>query len=571
MRRFSNASSAFVSLGYRICRPPRRETWGIALLFAAALALRLLVASKTNMISRDGLYYTALALMINTEQWLSTVGDWFLFNPYPALIALVARTGVSYDAAGQLVCAASAALAVLPLYAWCRSAFNRQVAFYAAFVYAVHPVLLRTSGQVYREGLYWLLMLWAVALLWEAVQRVSWWRFAVGGLLATAATLTRIEAAAVFVLAGLWWLWAPRTAGKTLWLKRGSGVALAAAMLPLTLVAVNLILIPRDHGWRGGDRLWYLGQRLLGTGPAASDPRDAARSPNAFDPAEAGPPRITDVRQLSKSLPVWDARGVPDLEQQRLYRFLVLADDHRSAIYLAKFASQCWQALQFPVLAWTALGLLWGMRSHGRRDRDVPLLLQALLLVGLFFYHLATEQILEGRYLFCLIPAVFPWAAIGIIESSRALRARLVGAGQLGRYRPVLAAACSVLLMASLGKAFFALESEKVPQRHLGECLRATYPRRLVIAGPEPLKRVGHYADSEYRIIPTGLHQPIAEWVDRQRVDFVVIAPDDSLRISPDELEQAPGNRFQRVLADDPRFSKIKIYQVLPPVRQLGS
>jgi hypothetical protein len=563
-----------LSIFHRLWQPPRREAWGIVLLFGIALGLRLLVISKTNLISRDGLYYTALALMINTGQWLSTVGDWFLFNPYPALIALVARTGISYDLAGQLVCGVSAALALLPLYAWCRAAFNRRVAFYAALIYALHPVLLRTSGQVYREGLYWLLMLWAVAVLWGAVQRISWWRFAAGGLLATAATLTRIEGAAVFLLAGLWWLYAPCGAGWSPWLKRGGGVAVASAMFPLTLLAVNLTLIPAGHGWRGGERFCHLSQQLLGpfqSGGGQAEPSTATETSHAAKSAESQASRITDARHLAKSLPVWNSQGVPDVEQQRLQRFLILADDHRAAIYLAKFASQCWQALQFPVLIWGALGFWWGAAVAGRRERDAPLCWQALVLVALFFYHLATEQILEGRYLFCLMPLVLPWAAIGIIESTQALRAKLARVERSAQFRPVMAAVCSVLLFASLGKAYYALESEKVPQRLLGKELHAAFPRRLVIAGPEPLKRVGHYAESEYRIIPAGLEQSVVEWVGRQPVDFVVLSPGDLPSLSLEEFDRAPGPRFQRVFADDPRFSKIRVYQVLPSARQLGS
>jgi hypothetical protein len=92
-----------------------------------------------------------------------------------------------------------------------------------------------------------------------------------------------------------------------------------------------------------------------------------------------------------------------------------------------------------------------------------------------------------------------------------------------------------------------------------------------VIAGPEPLKRVGHYAESEYRIIPAGLEQSVVEWVGRQPVDFVVLSPGDLPSLSLEEFDRAPGPRFQRVFADDPRFSKIRVYQVLPSARQLGS
>jgi|GEM_PF-2706931 len=555
----------------------RRELAIVLLIVAVSLALRLAVVWKTEMINRDGPYYAGLALMINTGQWLQTVGDWFLFNPYPLLIAMVARTGIDYETAGQLVCGVSAALAVVPLYFWCRSAFDRRVAAIAAGLYAIHPILLRLSGQVFREGLYWLLMLSAVALLWEAVQRASWWRFFAGGLLATAATLTRIEGAAVFLLAGLWWLGTRNQVDRVRWRRGAVGSAVAVATFPLVLMVLNFTFIPADQGWRGGNRLLQLGSSLLaiaadneehheaGAATRNSPPENETAGENS-SPAEAtaGNPPPANVRDLANSLPVFHVNGVPDLEQQRLRRLLILCDDHREVVFVAKFVRQCLEGFQIPLVGFLIVGLVWGGRRW-KRSRDLPLAIQSALLVGMFFFYLTTVHVLECRYLFCLMPLVFPWAAVGMLETYERSRDWFAARGESRRQRILVLAAITLLVGAAVGKAFSGLDSEKVHQRWLGEHLRQGATHRLAIAGPESLRRIGFYANGDFLILPKAPVADVQAWLDGQRIDFVVLAEGEHPTYGPAEIEQENSGRYRRVYAEEPRFGDLHVYRVEPP------
>ncbi len=59
-----------------------------------------------------------------------------------------------------------------------------------------------------------------------------------------------------------------------------------------------------------------------------------------------GAPR--DVRDLAKSLPVWDKDCIADPVWYRLQRFLVMADDQAEAVYLGLFINRLIQGLLIP-------------------------------------------------------------------------------------------------------------------------------------------------------------------------------------------------------------------------------
>ena len=560
-------------------------------------AIRAYVVAQTPIIAKDGMLYVGIARMINHGLWLDLVGDWFLFNPYPALIAWLERCGLSFDFSGQLISGIASSLGVIPLYLWCRRAFDPRVAQLAALTYAVHPVMLRFSGQVLREGLYWCLMLWAVHAFWLAAQHRQIWRYALAGLVATAATLTRMEGCVLFLLGAMWTISLRPKAGLNEPAEIGSTpatpsklssfwcvdrpiftrIAVSIAVFPLTILVLNLVLIPQGHGWHGCGRWIHFATRITQrqeVTPTTTKVPERMQEIVSTERSRAAQqrPQIDDVRDLAKSLPVWNPLGEPDLEQLRLQRFLILADDQRLFLFAGRFLNECWDGLLFPCVICCFYGLIVGRQTRWVTRRDGPLAILAVILSGMLIYHLSTEFILEPRYMFCLIPFVFPWSAMGAREMYYGIAAWYARRPAWAPWQPSAPVLCATLMILAVAKLWMGIEDRsKEVQRHLGTRLRHTTTGRLKIAGPESLRRVAHYAEADYFIIPRGDPAAARRWLDEQNLDFVVITAEEQPLVNREVPSSANGStRYRPWQSDHVKLGPIHVYWVNPAIRMLG-
>lgn len=591
------------------------SSWAFALgVMLLGMLLRFWAMSRVDILSRDGFYYCVVARKIQDGHWLTAAQGWFIFNPYPPLMALTSRlTGWSVEFSGQMVCAIPSALGVIPLFFWVKNAFNLRIARITALLYVFHPILIRTSGEVMREGLYWLAMLSAIFFLWEGVQRRSIWRGMIGGLWATAAMLTRIEGIAIFPLIVLWcgwqWMFESRSWRERSRLTMVAGVS--CAMLPITIIGLNVALIPEGNSWQGIGRFEHLIQLVvdqLGESDGASDrakkksrmrdhverddskfqlaafetfrvsPVEQESSPllspenSGSDEAETdqqqsrriGAPR--DVRDLAKSLPVWDKDCVADPVWYRLQRFLVMADDQSEAVYLGVLLNRLIQGLLVPVLFFCWYGLRYGKGEYWRGARDWPLLCLALMLFVVFYFHLSTEHVLEARYLFCLIPFVFPWTAIGAAAVLDHVQGYLESREQRRLYGRTVSMAFVLLAAVAVVHATPRNDMEKTVQKLMGKQILARDGFGKHMAAPESLKRMAYYADSQFQILPRQVSE-IGPWLAANPVEYVVLGGKE-LSLYSRLLPQLDGHpAYERIFTEDSRFNKYFIYRA----RSLGN
>lgn len=579
-------------------RPAWSWNWKTELLVFVfvALMLRLFVVWKTPLITKDGLIYIGIARTIEHGLWLQLVGDWFLFNPYPALIAWFSRQGFDFELAGQLINAIASALTVIPIYLWCKSAFDRQIAQLTALTFAFHPVVLRFSGQVLREGLYWNLMCWGIYIYWQAAAKGGWWRYLLAGLFATGATLTRMEGAFVFLLGGLWIAaWTayrnqaipgvvPReidTGSSTrntsaVWLsyfhlmwRPGLLWLTSLAMFPATLVLLNVVFIPAGEGWQGGGRWMHFAiQMLVGKDLQVAEKPVPLRMAKLAEleqrRLEQTQPPAASLRDLAKSLPVWNSLGEPDVAQLRMQRFLILAEDQQRYIFVGRFCNECIEGLSFPTVICCLWGLYYKRRTGWTPHRDWPLAVYTLSLIALLFFHLSREFILEQRYLFCLMPLVFPWSCVGARDIYQRMCGWFEAHPAWSTCRPSGAALVVLLMLFGCGKLWIGLDDRsKAIQREIGTHLRQVVPYRMKIAGPESLKRIGHYADADFFIIPKGNPADVEEWLNQIPLDFVVLSDDETQTISSERLKlEVHANRYRHLYSSNNRRNAIQVFSV---------
>ncbi len=533
--------------------------WLLPLLLLGALAFRLVLVNENDVISRDGLNYVGWAQMIESGE-VQGIPDKYMLNPYPLLIGVVARLGISHVLAGQLISAVAATLALLPLYWYCRSAFGRPVAEMVALIYTVHPTLAYVSSEVLREGLYWLLGFSAIAVFWSAVQQNSWWRFLIGSVLGVAATLTRVEGILIFILAGMWWT-------AHVWPQRRQLIAVvwkpavAIALLCAVLIGAAAVLVPADDWdkWQ----LVAMARDYAETHESAQADLSPASGPDAW---QAMSPRRS-LKYLAESLPA---------HQYKQTRLIDLAKDHLWWVYVADLGYHVTKAFEFPAVICIFIALYWGRARFWRGERDWPLVIQAALVFGILLHHLATEHVISTRYAFALIPFVLPWTSMGFFQFLDWFGSKMANVRRKSLVRLATCSIVACLAVISVSRSFHYLRDGKVLERELGELVRKTSGKKTVIACPQKWRRVPFYAKSEYTklMIPPRADLNVwlkenIDWLRRNDVEFLLLERNYTIFTNARKTHDETPPDLEPLFEDDPRFHKLRIYRVIkesPPV-----
>jgi 4-amino-4-deoxy-L-arabinose transferase-like glycosyltransferase len=171
------------------------------LIFLLALSLRVLTANYLmGTIDSEGAEYARIAEnLLNGTGYVGIIawtGKELWFPPlFPLLIASVTMLTHSSELAGHLISVTTGALLVLPVFLITLHLYDHTVAYVAALLVAVHPLLVGFGGTVYGETIYMTLVLsgayWGLRCL--TVQKAR--DFLLAGMFFGLAYLTRPEAA----------------------------------------------------------------------------------------------------------------------------------------------------------------------------------------------------------------------------------------------------------------------------------------------------------------------------------------------------------------------------------------
>lgn len=164
-----------------------------ALVFAVALATRLVAAAKVLILDRDGVWYLLSAGYFAHGDWKSGLA--FHYPPaFPVLAALAERLGLDPEPAGLAVSALAGAFAAL-FAAGIAARYGERAAWVAGLTVALHPAAVEQGCAVTADALFASCVLGALL----AAQRSRW---GISGVLAAASYLARPEGiVAIFMLA----------------------------------------------------------------------------------------------------------------------------------------------------------------------------------------------------------------------------------------------------------------------------------------------------------------------------------------------------------------------------------
>jgi hypothetical protein len=216
--------------------------WRIIIaLLAVAAAVRLYVLLNTAVIAIDGVEYIRVARLYGSFRFTEALGQ--SYPPmYPALIALFQLPGLPWELAGQLVSLTAGVLALFPIFFLVRSIYDSagsRVALLACLLLAFQPEMARYSGQVRSESTYILFAVCAVFFGWRAISSGRGRFFALSGLFATFAYLTRPEGLGFLLLMCAWVVLGLPKRYRLPWKRRFAGIGIA--LLPTVMVAGSYV------------------------------------------------------------------------------------------------------------------------------------------------------------------------------------------------------------------------------------------------------------------------------------------------------------------------------------------
>jgi hypothetical protein len=220
----------------------------VLLLLAASLHAWILC--HTEVTARDSIGFIRYALNLETHPWDDIVRGSEQHPLYPLTVLAVSvpvralGTGPLADLmvlSAQLASCLAAVLLVLPTYYLGRELFDRRVGFWAAGVFQTLPVIAHVTSDALSEALFLLFVTTAMLLAAQALRRGSGWRYALCGLCAGLAYLTRPEGALVLGAVAVVLL---ALQAAPAWRRRWRRVLLHAGCLlgPAVLIAAPFVL-----------------------------------------------------------------------------------------------------------------------------------------------------------------------------------------------------------------------------------------------------------------------------------------------------------------------------------------
>ncbi len=201
------------------------------MLGAVALALRVFSWERTVVLFNDGPRFLRQAQALLDGRFGDALRE--PYHPlYAVLTALLSSLGLEPETAAAWVSILAGTGAVIVLFAFLRGAFGAPYDWLGAFLFATHSRAVEFTSDVQSEGLFFLLFLAAVALVWRGLAGGSWRWASLAGFVAGLAYWTRPEGLLVAGVAGLFALalGATRRWPTVLVLRFGTALALGAAV-----------------------------------------------------------------------------------------------------------------------------------------------------------------------------------------------------------------------------------------------------------------------------------------------------------------------------------------------------
>jgi hypothetical protein len=432
---------------------PRWRPWLVVFLLTCCLLPRAWAAWRCDLLWSDTILYVQAGDALARGDLHEAFRE-FGLNVYPAILAGFQRLGLDWQVAGKWWSVLFATLTVLPLWGWIRRQFDDRVAVAACLAYAFHGKLVSISPLILRDPTFWFLFAMTLYCAWRAVSEARIAFFLATGALLTLAVFTRTEGCLLVIPLVGWPLCRLLPARQKREAAAGGGQpceapASAAAKTRATQTRFALIAGPIL-----GLSLAPLALVLVNCSVLRQHPHWELLRPEHTE-------RFVEWWQAPQAAADEDAAGAPS----GLGRFprLVLA---------RKIVERLVKSFTYIGMLLTLLGLCAGWRVFFRREHQVLLVMNLLLLVLIFIYY--HSRSIDIRYFMPMVLVALPWMALGFFQAVAWAAAALERfAAVAAARRPVIVGvAALIVLSASMADGHLAAERLMYRQRAVGLWIR---------------------------------------------------------------------------------------------------
>ncbi len=507
----------------------RRRYATLGLLVLLCLVPRAFMAWKIGGICPDAVVYIQVAESFDKGLSFQGMFPRFGLNLYPVALMLLHRAGWDWELAGKIWNVMIACLTVLPLYGWVRRQFDDRVALAAGCLYALHAELIRSSPEGIRDPTFWFFMMLSLYLLWRAITEVRLPFFLLGGLALALAAMTRSEGLFLLVPLLLWSFWrgtrthhAPRDEYvPALRRKLVLGVMLAVGVFPALSVLAVLFWFRNHAPWEMVRTMPFgFVETWIHAGLAGLSGRDATVS---------------------------------------------AASCIRGTKMLGVFASAMFKGMTPVFILFACIGVAGWWHTWKRRDHQVMFYTVLLFLLAIWI-HMNVAQETSKRYFLPVALVMSPFAALGLLASSRQLlrwaesRRWSVNARQLASWMPLL-----LFGVLSLGNVAVCDYRQRAGQAELGRWASNEFGPLPALLGPSGATQVvTYYARGQYQQFTQHDNERTIEDLMGHAPFDIILLPDDheALHSQSELLRHAVGLGY-RPLDDQPFLGKIRDMAVL--------
>ena len=186
---------------YRLSVPQYFEHWWakLGLLVILSLCFKLWVLLRVEVINPDGVLYLKAARCYLSGNFREAL-DLYRMPFYPLLIAAVHQFFVpDLVLAGQVLSVFFLTGMLVPCYLLVREVWNDTTAFWGGALLATTPYFNRHAVDIMRDPPFLFFLAWSMWATWHLLKTKDWRWAALTGVMATLATLSRIEGALLFL------------------------------------------------------------------------------------------------------------------------------------------------------------------------------------------------------------------------------------------------------------------------------------------------------------------------------------------------------------------------------------
>jgi 4-amino-4-deoxy-L-arabinose transferase-like glycosyltransferase len=513
----------------------------LAGLLISACIVRSIAWARTTVLFDDGPLFLYMAEAMRAGEWSAV-----LRHPYHPLYSLLTwgvspLVGGDLEQAGALVSILAGTAAVAALFVFLRDAFGPSAAFLGGLMLALHPFAVEFSSDVQSDGLYLALLLFAICLLWRAIEREDRVLACAAGAASALAYLVRPEGLGVTAIGAL--------AGGLLALRRSWRLPQAALWLAALGLGTALVAGPYVVALRQETGVWSLTQKKsLGALLSLSAGRSGAEEALAQPGPEAASLPLQKSLTLASRLTNW--RELPITDR------------------LVPAYSELWKAAVSGIRVEGIVLVLLGIFSvRGRPGRRGWFVFSFVALYGALLYALAMNSgYVSRRHALPPLVLLLGYAGLGsvvfcgaLVDAWSRLSSRRPHAG---REAAALATATVLIAAMWLPRDLRSRRDERLAERLAAEWLRAEDPEVQSIGAGR--LRVAYYAGAEFVPIPPlgtpGASAPLLGYLQALGARYVII--DEAVAAEHGGLVQAREGGMQLMHREHARGYSAAVFSV---------